>query len=300
MAGCCTQDVTGSEPSTSEAAMTPMTEDTGTQTTSSMQTVGLDITDAPIADSSQPPENNQTQTDLPALTTLMVRPSNVPVTVSEETITTNQDVASPEPSIGGSVDGTTSTVLPETITSSTTIRLTEKPISTSSITGTINVEHSTAGNLNSSSMTTATRLNSSIDSTTTVPSTTNAETTTRRPTRSPRTTTQRRTTTTTMAYHECVTSATCLDPNAHCVNLGGHNTCECRTGFRKSSPIGRCELIAISSTTTIVPSTVTLSQENATVMTSQSQNVTSSSWESSSNVPPLPPAKIRVSSFFLH
>lgn len=318
LAGYCAEDETGSEPPTSEAATTPVTEEnsvgTQTVTTSSMQTLGLDVTDASTADSSQSPENNnQTETDLAeiALTTSVAQPSDVPVTVSEETIATNQqDAASPEPSVSGSpVEGTTLAILPETTvtvqsTSSTTIRLTEKPISTSSVTGMINVDHSAAGNASSSTITTATPLNSSIDSTTSTsvsPTTTNPGTTTRRPTRSPRTTTQRRSSTTTAPLHECVTSTTCLDPNAHCVNFGGHNTCECRMGFRKSSPIGRCVLIASPSTTTTLPPTTTFSTPEMGTLTNSNDpnvNVTSSPSESSSTVPPMPPLKNRVSSIF--
>ncbi|XP_045030993.1 uncharacterized protein LOC123473745 [Daphnia magna] len=123
--GYCAEDVTGSEPPTSEAATTPVTEEnsvgTQTVTTSSMQTLGLDVTDASTADSSQSPENNnQTETDLARL-------------LSPQTIATNQqDAASPEPSVSGSpVEGTTLAILPETTvtvqsTSSTTIRLTEE------------------------------------------------------------------------------------------------------------------------------------------------------------------------------
>ncbi|KAI9556552.1 hypothetical protein GHT06_016342 [Daphnia sinensis] len=310
--GYCAEDVTGSEPPTSEAATTPVTEDNsaGTQsvTTSSMQTIGLDVTDGSTADSSQSTENNnQTETDLAeiALSTSGWQSSDVPVTVSEETISTNQqDVASsPEPSVSGSPgDGTTLNILPETTvtvqsTSSTTIRLTEKPITTSSITD------PTAGNANSSTMTAATPVNSTIDSTTSTtvsPTTTYAGTTTRRPTRSPRTTTQRRSSTTTAPLHECVTSTTCLDPNAHCVNFGGHNTCECRMGYRKSSPIGRCVLIASPSTTTmsilstttsstIAENSVAINQSVATLANSNGPNVnvTSSPSESSLTVPPL-------------
>ncbi|XP_057373335.1 mucin-2-like isoform X2 [Daphnia carinata] len=312
--GYCTEDVTGSEPPTSEAATVPVTQDNGvgtqTMTTSSMQTLGLDVTDGPAADASQSPENNnQTETDLAeiALATSMAQPSDVPVTVSEETITTNQqDVPSPEPSVSGSpVEGTTLTNLPATTvtvqsTSSTTIRQTEKPISTSSITGTANVDHSTAAAANSQTMITDTPLNSTIDSTTSTtvpPTTTNPGTTTRRSTRIPRTTTQRRSSTTTAPLHECVTSTTCLDPNAHCVNLGGHNTCECRMGFRKSSPVGRCVLIAPpSTTTTTVPSTtVSSTVELATLTNSNGQNVTatSSPSESSLTIPPLLPSNNR-------
>jgi hypothetical protein len=91
-----------------------------------------------------------------------------------------------------------------------------------------------------------------------------------------------------------VTSSTCLDPNAHCVNLGGTNTCECRTGFRKSSPNGSCLLIELPSTTKTTTTTSPLENVTEASSTTQHLNVTTSSVHSSSTEPPTAPVHQKV------
>ncbi|XP_046636288.1 location of vulva defective 1-like isoform X1 [Daphnia pulicaria] len=281
-AGClaaAAQDVTGSEPPPSEA--TPVTEENnssaGTET-ASIQTPGEpdDVQDASTV--ANPPADGQG--------TNSTTPSIPPGPVTEGSTTNRQ----PEPTevVSHPTVRETTTILPETTTTTTTTSSTAIPttsssttisstttqlMSTSSVAGPIPVaDQSTAGNSNDSTS------SSTVSTTETV--------TTRRPTRTARTTTQRRSTTTTSPYHECVTSSTCLDPNAHCVNLGGTNTCECRTGFRKSSPNGSCLLIELPTTTT-----TTSPLENVTEASSTTQhlNVTTSPVQSSSTEPPTAP-----------
>ena len=74
------------------------------------------------------------------------------------------------------------------------------------------------------------------------------------------TTVEKRSTTTSSStvYHECVTSVPCIDPNSHCVNMGGLNTCQCRMGFRKSLG-GLCLVIPFTAAITSTSTTTTTS-----------------------------------------
>ena len=288
--GCClaADDVTGSEsPPSSET--TPVTEENSvgmieTVTTPSSDQTLADVSDDPIpsdADPSQSPTTISSSSDEDGRNDTTHPSSLVPD--QEQLTSVNQPVSQSE------VASDPTTILQETTTRSTTqMRLTTQPISTSTVTAEPIpvVDHSTAANLNDS----ATESTSSS----TVSTTTTEIVTTKRPTRTPRTTTQRRTTTTTSPYHECVTSSTCLDPNAHCVNLGGTNTCECRTGFRKSSPNGSCVMIELPTTTTTTTSTTTTTTATTTSTPLENVTVTSSTVQSSSTEPPTSPVKVRI------
>lgn len=291
-AGCClaARDVTGSQAPPSESTL--VTEEVGTETVTTSSTSNQTVAEESDVSTDDPtqfadPSQSPTTTGQDDGRTDSTHPSSL---LQEDTTIANQPVSQSQVVVND--PPVTTTILPETTTTtnSTTIRLTTQPILTSSVTGTIQVDHSTAGNLNDS--TTIRTTESS-----TVSTTTTENVTTKRPTRTPRTTTQRRTTTTTSPYHECVTSSTCVDPNAHCVNLSGTNTCECRTGFRKNSPNGSCVQIELPTTTTST-TTATTTMSSTTSSTTPLANVTVTSstvvQSSSSTEPPMTHVKVLI------
>ena len=199
------------------------------------------------ADSSDAPTTQFTDTDPDRSVTAIMSEENVSV-----------DVVSVTPSVVP-VEGSTITVnvteATTTATTTTTVAPTEENNSSSTV-------------VDVTILPTSTTLSTTTTTTEVITSTIPAETTTTTMAKQSTTTSS----STTTALHECVTSMPCIDPNSHCVNMAGLNTCQCRTGFHKSSVGGWCQIIPASevvettstTTTTQIPETSTHPTDSST------------------------------------